>query len=319
MNATDDTLKKLLVLDVDTGIDDALALILAFRSPTAEVLAIGTVMGNSEVEQATTNTLKVLDVLGVEAPVAMGLSRPLMRSPHPASHVHGTDGLGDAGIPAPTKRPTGEHAVDQFVRLAHERPGEITLCACGPLTNVAAALIREPALPRLVKELVIMGGAVGVPGNVTPVVEANIYNDPDAARLVFAADWPLTMVGLDVTMATLLRAPELARLRASDTAVARFVSHIVAFYARFYSGLLGYEACALHARSRSASHSTLVTEMADLDVRIETESEVTLGMAVADRRTLLGPGFARPQHPVHVPLTVDNGRFVERLMQAFMA
>ena len=318
---TGDTPKTSLVLDLDTGIDDALALILAARSPAAELVAIGTVAGNIGVEQTTTNTLTVLDVLNVDAPVAVGLSRPLLRPPNPAPHVHGADGLGEASLPPPQGRPTGEHAADQLVRLAHERPGALTLVACGPLTNVAAALIREPELPHLIKELVVMGGAAGAPGNVTPVAEANIYNDPEAARLVFDADWPLTMVGLDVTMTTRLRAPEFARLRAADTPVARFVSRIVAFYARFYSGLLGYEACVMHdpLALGIALDPTLVTHMADLDVRVETEGDLTLGMTVADRRPLLGPGFARPRRPVHVPLTVDSPRFVEQLMWACLA
>lgn len=312
--------KKRLVMDVDTGIDDALALILALRAPEAEVLAIGTVVGNVGVERATENTLKVLDVVGSRVPVAQGLAKPLLRPAHLAPQVHGNDGMGDVGIPAPSGAATGEHAVDQLIRLAHERPGEITLFACGPLCNIGAALIREPELPRLLKDVVIMGGAVGVPGNVTSMAEANIYNDPEAARLVLAADWPLTMVGLDVTMETFLRRPQRDALERSDSPVAMFVARIIAYYWDWYTREQGQEGCALHdpLALGIALDPSFVTRMARLDVTVETESELTLGMTVADRRTLLGPGYARPQHPIDVPLAVDSARFVDRLMQAFL-
>lgn len=312
--------REQLVLDVDTGIDDALALILAFRSPEAEVLAIGIVAGNTEAGQAAINTLKVLDAVGAGVPVAVGLNRGLLRPAATVPWVHGNDGMGDAAIPAPSGRPTGEHAVDQLIRLAHERPGELTLVACGPLSNVAAALIRDPELPRLFKKVVIMGGAVGVAGNVTAVAEANIWHDPEAAQLVFAADWPLTMVGLDVTMSTFLRPAHLERLRASDGPLARFVTAISAFYWGYYSTATGEEGCALHdpLALGIALDPTLVTTMAELDVQVETQSPLTVGMTVADRRVLLGPGYPRPMRPIQAPLAVDSERFIERLMAAFL-
>jgi len=322
--------KTLLVMDVDTGIDDALALILALRAPEAEVLAIGTVAGNIEAEQAAINTLKVLDVVGADTPgavpiavpVAVGVNKPLLRPLRTSPHVHGVDGMGDAWPAAARGQPAGEHAVDQLLRLAHERRGEITLVATGPLTNVAAALIRVPELPRLLKSVVIMGGAANGIGNRTAVAEANIWHDPEAARLVFAADWPsFTMVGLDVTMSTLLRRPQLDLLRTSDRPVARFVTAIVAFYWDRYTQLLGVEGCALHdpLALGIALDPSLVTEFAALDVQIETEGPLTLGMTVADRRPLRGPGYPRPPHPIGVPLAVDAARFIDRLMRAFLA
>jgi purine nucleosidase len=313
--------KELLVMDVDTGIDDALALILAFRSPGAEVLAIGTVAGNVAADQAALNTLKVLDVVGAHVPVAVGLNGGLLRPASVVPSVHGADGMGDAGLPAPSRRPSGEHAVDQLIRLAHERPGEITLFASGPLSNVAAALIREPELPRLLKRVVIMGGAVAAPGNVTAVAEANIWHDPEAAQLVFAAGWPLTMVGLDVTMTTFLRPAQLDQLRASDRPIARFVTAISPVYINFYQGVTGRAGYALHdpLALAIALDATLVTEMVELDVQVETHSPLTLGMTVADRRPLLGPGYPRGEHPVQIPLAVDRERFVQRLMDALLS
>ncbi len=290
------------------------------------MLAIGTVAGNIEAGQAAINTLKALDVVGGDdpraVPVAVGLNKPLLRPLHTAPHVHGADGMGDAGFPAPRGQVSGEHAVDQLVRLAHERRGEITLVATGPLTNVAAALIRAPELPRLLKRVVIMGGAANGIGNVTPVAEANIWHDPEAARLVFEANWAsFTMVGLDVTMTTLLRRPQLDLLRGSERPVARFVAAIVAFYWERYTRLLGVEGCALHdpLALGIALDPSLVTEFAAFDVLVETEGALTAGMTVADRRTLRGPGYPRPRQPIGVPLAVDADRFVERLMRAFLA
>lgn len=313
--------KELLVLDVDTGIDDALALILAARSPEAEVLAVGTVAGNIGAEQAGRNTLTVLDALGATIPVAVGLDRGLLRPSSVAPSVHGHDGLGDAGLPASSQALSGEHAVDQLIRLAHERPGQITLVATGPLSNVAAALIREPALAQLLKRVVVMGGAVGVPGNVTAVAEANIWHDPEAAQLVLTAGWPLTLVALDVTMTTFLRRAELDRLRASERPVARLVSAISPVYSAFYQRMTGQEGYALHdpLAVAIALDPGLVAAAVDLDVQVETHSELTLGMTVADRRTLLGPGYPQPQRPVSIPLAVDGARFLDRLMDALLA
>ncbi len=312
-----------LVMDVDTGIDDALALALALRSPGVEVVAISTVAGNIGAAQAATNTLKVLDALGATVPVAIGLTGPLLRAFRAAPAVHGEDGMGDARLPEPKGVPTGEHGVDQIIRLAREHPGELTLFTSGPLSNVAAALMKEPELPRLYKRLVMMGGAVGVPGNVSPVAEANIFNDPEAAGRVLEAGWAsLTMVGLDVTMATRLTGADLERLRTSAVPAARLVAAIAPFYVRRYEGLLGPGmGCALHdpLALGIALDPSLVTTMAHLDIQIEIVSPLTLGMTVADRRPLLGPGYAPPRRPILTPLAVDAPRFVDRFLAALLS
>jgi len=309
------------VMDVDTGVDDALAIILAHRSPGAQVVAIGTVTGNVSAAQAATNTLKTLDALGASTPVAVGAPRALARGPFPPSAIHGEDGLGDAKLPAPSRAPTGEHAVDQLLRLVHERPGELSLFASGPLTNLGLALQRDPELPRLVKEVMVMGGAIIAAGNVTPVAEANIYHDPEAAALVFAADWPVTLVGLDVTMRALLRGEELARLRASEGEVARFVSRILPPYVAVYSRRFGFEAVTMHDPLAMALllDPSLALETAQLDTRVETSGELTVGMTVADRRPLIGPGYERPSHPLSIPLEVDTPRFIAMLMRVLLA
>lgn len=312
---------KAILMDVDTGVDDAVAIVLAHRSPGAQVVAIGTVTGNISSAQAATNTLKTLDALGVDTPVAVGAPQALTRPPFPPSLIHGVDGLGDADLPAPTRAPTGESAVDQLLRLVHERPGELSLFASGPLTNLGLALQRDPELPCLVKEVMVMGGAIGAAGNVTPVAEANIYHDPEAAALVFAADWPVTLVALDVTMRALLRSAELARLRASDKPLARFVTRILPPYLELYSRRFGFEAVTMHDPLAMALllDPSLALERAHLDTRVETAGELTVGMTVADRRPLIGPGYEQPTHPLDIPLEVDAPRFIAMLMDAILA
>ena len=312
---------KRILMDVDTGVDDALAIILAHRSPRAQVVAIGTVTGNTSATQAATNTLKTLDALGAQTPVAVGAMQAMARGPFPPEDVHGLDGLGDANLPAPSGAPTGEHAVDQLLRLVHERPGELSLYASGPLTNLGLALQRDPELPRLVKEVMVMGGAIVAAGNSTPTAEANIYHDPEAANLVFAADWPMTLVALDVTMRALLLKDELATLRASDRPLARFTMRILPPYLKLYSQRFGSEAVTMHDPLAMALllDPSLALERLRLDTRVETAGELTVGMTVADRRPLIGPGYEQPIHPLDIPMEVDTPRFIAMLMDALLS
>lgn len=190
-----------LVLDVDTGTDDALALAYAVAAPGIELVAVTTVAGNVGVEKTTANTLSVLDWLGAdEVPVHRGASRPLVRPHQDASYFHDEGGLGGAQLPASTRSVGEDRGPAALIRLARQRPGELTLVALGPLTNLAIALNVEPELPELLKAVVVMGGAYTVAGNTTPAAEFNILVDPEAADQVFTAPFPnLTAVGLDVT------------------------------------------------------------------------------------------------------------------------
>jgi inosine-uridine nucleoside N-ribohydrolase len=190
-----------LVLDVDTGTDDALALAYAIASPEIELVAITTVAGNVDVEKTTANTLSVLDWLGAgDVSVHRGASRPLVRPHRDAIYFHDEGGLGGARLPTSTRSIGPDRGPAALIRLARQRPGELTLVALGPLTNLAIALNVEPRLPELLKSVVVMGGAYTVPGNTTPAAEFNILVDPEAANQVFTASFPtLTAVGLDVT------------------------------------------------------------------------------------------------------------------------
>jgi inosine-uridine nucleoside N-ribohydrolase len=191
-----------ILLDVDTGMDDALALGLAVLDPAIELVAATTVAGNVEIDHTTPNTLTILDWFGAtDVPVYRGASRPLARALRTAAEFQGDDGLGESGLEPSRREPAAEPAPAAIIRLARSRPGEITLVCVGPLTNLAIALNIEPTLPDLVAGVVIMGGAFYVPGNITEHAEFNIYCDPEAAAQVFeAADWfrRFTAIGLDV-------------------------------------------------------------------------------------------------------------------------
>jgi purine nucleosidase len=202
-----------IILDVDTGADDALAILLAARSPEVELLGCTSVAGNVTVEQTTLNTLAVLEIAGKkEVPVARGAAHPLVRRLHTATFFHGPKGLGRAEVPPPAGQPVAQSAPAFLVEMANKYQSELILVATGPLTNLALALLIDPDFGRKLKKLVIMGGAVRAPGNITPAAEANFYNDPEAAQAVFQSGAKITLVGLDVTDRTILYWSEIAHL-----------------------------------------------------------------------------------------------------------
>lgn len=187
------------LLDVDTGVDDAHALLLALRSPALKVVGITTVAGNIDVEQVTANTLKVLDIARApDIPVARGMSQPLVEPTHYVPQIHGSDGLGNLN-PPPSKRQTvSQHAVDFLIQTLLAAPEPITLIPLAPLTNIGAALRLEPRIGLKIAQIVLMGGSAFAGGNASPWAEANIYYDPEAAHIVFTSGLPIVMYGWDV-------------------------------------------------------------------------------------------------------------------------
>ena len=314
-----------LVLDVDTGVDDALALLYAASSPEVELIAATSVMGNVTVDDATTNTLAVLELVGLgEVEVARGAARPLVRDHEPFPVVHGEHGLGDAVLPAPSGAPSSRSAAQLLADVARDRPSEVLLVATGPLTNVALALAEEPALPDLLGGFAIMGGAFARGGNATPAAEANIWVDPDAAQAVFrgfsgrpAAALPLC-AGLDVTDRVQLSRDALDAIcePAPDSPVARFLHQAVPYYIEFYerTGVTGGAAMHDPLALAFAIDETLGT-FETTRVEVETDGQWTRGMTVADLRGVrYSPwpvGWAAEEN-ARVALGVDVDGFLRR-------
>ena len=315
------------VLDLDTGIDDALALLLALRSPELDLVGVTCVAGNVTLPQVLRNTLGVLEAAGApDVLVAAGAAKPLHRRLTTATFFHGQDGIGGVPLPPTRRAPITQPAPDFICESARAHDGELCLVAVGPLTNVALALELDPILPRRVRRLVVMGGAALVPGNVTPAAEANFHNDPEAASAVFRAGFDLTMIGLDVTHQALFKPQRYQRgLEASPTdPVARLALAVLAYYlqADLETGLPG-----------SPMHDPLAVGVAalpdlvtcrDLRVEIETEGTFTTGASVTnaaekcERIESRGDhddviGVMTPEPNCHVALAVDAPRFLDLL------
>ncbi|OYU43973.1 MAG: nucleoside hydrolase [Burkholderiales bacterium PBB4] len=228
------------IFDTDPGVDDAMALYYALAHPGIEMVGITTTFGNVSVEQAAINALYLTAIAGRTVAVTQGVKTPWVKHGEaPPDFIHGADGLGNLPSRQATTNRIDPRASAQFiVDMARAHPGEITLVAVGPLGNLAAALMLEPKLKTLLREVIIMGGTILEPGNVSPVAEANIWNDPHAADKVFTAGWKLTMVGLDVTHQVIVSVAQIQKIAdhhrhiATDTLL-----HAVKFYADFYSGL----------------------------------------------------------------------------------
>jgi purine nucleosidase len=254
---------KKIIFDTDPGIDDSMALLLALASPELDVIGVTTIFGNQQVEKLTLNALRILEVGGrPDIPVAPGAAEPLVRKPRERkSDVHGSDGLGNANLPLPVAKPISEHAANFIVRTVSAQPGEISLIAVGPLTNLALALKLEPRLPMMVKEVVIMGGAANGHGNISPVAEANIYHDPEAARIVFNAGWPLTMVGLDVTKKVITSREFFDSILVANNPRTQFLAKVTPHYFNFYKTFYNLDGVYTHDPSAVsyAIDSTLFT------------------------------------------------------------
>jgi inosine-uridine nucleoside N-ribohydrolase len=310
-----------MLLVVDTGVDDALALALAVRHPGVRLEAVFTSFGNVDLEHVNDNTLRVLDWLGAgETPVYSGAPTPLTGPPLDARHWHGSDGLGGARLLA-TRRTVLPDAVSELCLRLAASPGALTLVCTGPLTNLALALRRAPELVGQVRNVVVMGGAVELPGNTTPVAEYNTYADPEAAALVYAqTGWHLTMVGLNVTRRTTLTAAEIARVATDDSHPAVLLREVT----RDLFAVRQVESISLHdpLAVGVAVDPSLVQTRAGR-VQVETRGEFTRGQTIFDLRrsaveklSRADPGAGRSastraEHDriTHVAIDVDAARF----------
>ncbi|HEV2194914.1 MAG TPA: nucleoside hydrolase [Candidatus Acidoferrum sp.] len=278
------------LIDTDTASDDAVALIMALRSPDVRVLAITAVAGNVNVRQAARNALYTAELCGSSVPVYVGAGKPLRREHQSADWFHGKDGLGDHGYPAPKRALEKKHAVDAIVETIEANPG-LVMVTLGPLTNVALALQKNPSIASNVSRCVIMGGAPCCEGNVTPAAEYNIWCDPEAARIVMRSGLPVELVGWHLCRGeAALNLNDIERVLSLDTPPARFAIECNSRAQEAYFEQTGEHGISLPdpVCMSIALDPTIVTQQSEHYVDLETASELTRGMTVVDRLNVAG-------------------------------
>jgi len=301
-----------IVLDCDPGHDDALAITLALARPELQLLGITTVGGNSPLANTTRNALRVLALLGrSDVPVGPGAERPLLRESRIAVEFHGESGLDGADLPEPLAAPRPEGALALTEALLAGCPRPVTIVATGPLTNVALLLRARPGLAGRIERICLMGGSLGE-GNTTASAEFNIWQDPEAASIVFTSGIPISMMGLDVTHRALFLEADVARLAAIGTPLARVWVELLHFFAAYHRRRYGWDGSPIHdavAVAHLAVPGLVTTELLRVDV--ETGGALTRGRTVADREGLQG----LPAN-VEAGMDIDRGRFVDLLVDA---
>lgn len=269
------------LIDTDVASDDAVALIMALRAPDVRVVAITTVAGNVDVQQATRNALFTVELCGARVPVFAGAEKPLNRVHESATWFHGQDGLGDHGYPAPRQEAEKLHAVDAIEGY----PG-IVIVALGPLTNLALALNRKPEIAAKVGRCVVMGGAPCCEGNVTPAAEYNIWVDPEAARIVMLSGLPVELVGWQTSRGdAVLNESDIARILRVNSLVARFAIECNSRAREAYKEQTGEDGISLPdpVAMSVALDPTIGNQWSEHFVEVETRTELTRGMTVVDR------------------------------------
>ncbi|MGV8877361.1 MAG: nucleoside hydrolase [Rhodoglobus sp.] len=315
-----------MILDVDTGIDDALALMLAVRHPGVNLRAVTCVAGNASLDQVVRNTLTVLDAAGAgDIPVAAGARRPLLAEANHAAHVHGSDGLADLGLPASTRSIVPIHAVELLRREILASPTPVILVPLAPMTNIALLVRMHPEVLANIERIVFMGGSASV-GNATAVAEFNTWHDPEAAEIVLTAGVPITMYGLDVFYSVTIAPENIATLSASAEPGAHLVGRLLQHIVRVKGGEVrvtgeGHgdigDAGAVCAAIDPSGLQTV-----NLPVRVSLADPLTRGQTVVDHRTAgheqhgaTDPLFAR----IDVALGVDGPRFAQLFLDTITA
>ncbi|MGB0846034.1 MAG: nucleoside hydrolase [Thiolinea sp.] len=274
------------IIDTDPGIDDAMAIFTAMAHDAIELLGLTTVFGNASIEDTTRNALQLVEMSGLDIPVAQGAAVPIEQEPHPyPDFVHGKNGMADLDLAPPQRQPIKQGAADFIIEQVNAQPGEITLIPIGPLTNLALALERAPDIAQKVKQVVLMGGTILENGNVSPVAEANIFSDPHSADKVMTAEWPVTVVGLDVTHQVLLSRELFADIAAKNPRVGDFMQQAAAFYIDFYErereasdGCFGHDVSAVAYVVQPDLFTTISGE-----IRVATDGPAS-GQTIMDRK-----------------------------------
>ncbi|MEM7271779.1 MAG: nucleoside hydrolase [Actinomycetota bacterium] len=306
--------RPVLIIDTDTASDDAVALIMALRSPAVEVAAVTTVAGNCPVDQATRNALYTAQLCGSDVPVHRGADRPLLVPAAYATWFHGEDGLGDQGYPPPDRAPDQMAGVPALIEAIRANPGCV-LVTLGPLTNVALAVTQDPGLVELVDRCVVMGGNANRVGNVTPAAEFNLWFDPHAAAVVFGSGLPIEMAGWELCRASAgLDAGEQAEIRSLDTELGHFALDCNATAIRAIREQSGADTLELPdpvAMAVALDRAGVVRRASRHHVAIETQSPLTRGMSVVDSLDVTG----QPAN-VDVVWEIDIARFKAMVVDA---
>ena len=301
-----------IIIDTDPGVDDTMAIFFALRSPELDVIGLTTIFGNVDTDLATANALRLLEIAGrADIPVAKGADHPLA-GPFGGgvSFVHGDDGQGNVHLPPPASRAIREPAAEFIVDQVMSAPGEITLVPLGPLTNLALALRLEPRIAANVRQVVLMGGNALCPGNATPAAEANIHNDPEAADVVLGAEWPVTMVGLDVTHRVNMTPAHLDRYARADNALAQHISRIVPHYRAYFEQSYGIQGIYVHDSSAVAyTIDPSLFTVQRWPVRVETQGISRGKTWPGNGERPLPPWQGRPL--INVCVGVDADRLLE--------
>jgi purine nucleosidase len=275
---------KRILIDTDPGIDDALAILLALASPEVELAGLTTVHGNCSTEQGTLNALSILELAhAAHIPVAKGCHLPLVQPSLLAPETHGDNGLGYARPPAPQAAAERRHAVDYLIDTILAAPGEYTIVAIAPLTNLAIAMRKEPRIIPAIKEMIIMGAAIRHQGNTTPLAEFNVYVDPHASHIVYHSGVPMTLVPLDVTYQCILTPADVRRLQTIPSPISAFIADTTRFYMEFHDAYQQIEGCVIN--DPLALALTFAPELCDYEehyVDVDVQGGVSMGKTFAD-------------------------------------
>ncbi|MDF1520100.1 MAG: nucleoside hydrolase [Brevefilum sp.] len=298
------------ILDGDPGHDDAIAWVLANASPLLDIRACTSVCGNQTIEKTSYNSMRVMALIGLNVPFAMGRKKPLLREPIIAPNVHGETGLDGPALPEPAIKPEPIDGVELMAKVLKESAEPVTLVPTGPLTNIGALLLLYPELKPKIARISLMGGGIYF-GNWTPAAEFNILVDPEAANIVFRSGVPITMSGLDVTEEALVFPEDFERIRALNNPVATVVAEWLDFFYKFHRGK-GYDGAPVHdALAVTALVKPEILTMKDYYVQVETAGDFTTGMTIADHF-----GVLRQQPNATVVLGIDRQAFVDLLVEA---
>jgi purine nucleosidase len=314
------------LIDTDVASDDAVAIIMALRAPRVCVVAITTVAGNVEVQQATLNALYTVELCGASIPVYRGAEKPLARAHQNATWFHGRDGLGDHNYPRARQSPQTLHAVEAMIEVIETNPG-LVLVTLGPLTNVALALEKKPEVAAKVGRCVVMGGAPCCEGNVTPAAEYNIWVDPEAARIVLLSGLPVELVGWQTCRGeAVLNEADIGRIQSGGSKLGRFAIECNSQARAAYKIQTGEDGIALPdpLAMSIALDPSIGTEWSEHCVDVETQSELTRGMTVVDRLNVAGDErnsavwapVLKQGKKTKVCWTIDAARWKEALFAA---